>query len=206
MKLISKELVSLEYRQQLQEDLQQTKVCRFLIAYVSLGGLESIGPQLLARALHHPLSFGVASLSCSCGYEPLLRLQRDLSELRLKYFMDPIVKDPDEPDDLALFHSKLLYLTLERDNKAVIYIGSHNWTRRALGPTGPRNAEASLRFEVPLNPDDLAGTGPGLASQVNRHLLSAWEIPLCLPAQEANRSTFEEWYAKGCRRTVIPPL
>lgn len=66
--------------------------------------------------------------------------------------------------------------------------------------------EASLRFEVPLNPDDLTGTGPGLASQVNRHLLNAWEIPLCLPAQEANRSTFEEWYAKGCRRTVIPPL
>lgn len=206
MKLISKELVSLEYRQQLQQDLARAKVCRFLVAYVSLEGLDSIGRHLLTRALRDPRSFGVASLSCSCGYEALLKLQRDLPEPHLKYFMDPIVNEPTEPDDIALFHSKLLYLTLEQDNKAVIYIGSHNWTRRALGPRGPRNAEASLRFEVPLNPDDLAGSGPGLASQVNRHLLDAWQMPLCLPAQEANRPTFEEWYAKGCRRTISSPL
>ena len=206
MKLISKELVSLEYRQQLQLDLARAKVCRFLVAYISLEGLDSIGRHLLTRALRDPQSFGVASLSCSCGYEPLLKLQRDLPELRLKYFMDPIVKEPTEPDDIALFHSKLIYLTLEQDNIAVIYIGSHNWTRRALGPHGPRNAEASLRFEVPLNATDLSGSGLGLASQVNRHLLDAWQIPLCLPAQEANRATFEEWHAKGCRRTISSPL
>ncbi len=206
MRLISKELVALEYRQQLQQDLARAKLCRFLVAYVSLEGLDSIGRHLLTRALRHKSSFGVASLSCSCGFEPLLKLQRDLPELRLKYFMDPIVSEPTEPDDIALFHSKLLYLALEHDNKAVIYIGSHNWTRRALGPRGPRNAEASLRFEVPLSADDLAGTGPGLASQVNRHLLDAWQMPLCLPAQEANRPTFEEWYAKGCRRTISSPL
>jgi hypothetical protein len=206
MKLLSKELVSLEYCKQLQQDLARAKVFRFLVAYISLEGLESIGRHLLTLALRDPRSFGVASLSCSCGYEPLLKLQRDIPELRLKYFMDPIVNEPAEPDNLALFHSKLLYLTLERDNKAVIYIGSHNWTRRALGPPGPRNAEASIRFEVPLNAEDLDGSGPGLASQVNRHLLDAWQMPLCLPAQAANRPTFEEWYAKGCRRTISSPL
>jgi hypothetical protein len=202
MKLISKELVSLEYRDQVRQDLARAKICRFLVAYVSLDGLDSIGRHLLTRALRDQSSFGVASLSCSCGFEPLLKLQRDLPELRLKYFMDPIVKEPTEPDDIALFHSKLLYLFLEREQKSIIYIGSHNWTRRALGAGGPRNAEASMRFELDFVADDLGGTGTSLASEVNRHLLAAWNSQMCLPATEANRVTFEEWFAKGCRRQL----
>jgi hypothetical protein len=50
MKLLSKELVSLEYRDQLQRDLARATVCRFLVAYISGEGMVSIGRHLLTRA------------------------------------------------------------------------------------------------------------------------------------------------------------
>ena len=67
MKLLSKDLVSLEYREQLQRDLARATVCRFLVAYISDEGIETIGRHLLTRALRDPRSFGVGSLTCSCG-------------------------------------------------------------------------------------------------------------------------------------------
>ncbi len=109
MKLLSKELVSLEYREQLQRDLAKASVCRFLVAYISTEGADSIGRHLQNRALRDGRSFGVGSLTCSCGFEPLLRLQSELPDLRLKYFMDPLVKEDGEPSEVSLFHSKLVY-------------------------------------------------------------------------------------------------
>ncbi|MGI6415192.1 MAG: hypothetical protein ACOX1P_05940 [Thermoguttaceae bacterium] len=206
MKLLSKELVSLEYREQLQCDLAQATVCRFLVAYISNQGMDSIGRHLLNRALRDDRSFGVGSLTCSCRYEPLLRLQSELPQLRLKYFMDPLVREDDEPSEVSLFHSKLVYLLLERQRKSIVYIGSHNWTRRAIGPQGPRNAEASLRIEMDFSPEDLDGTGASVAGHVNRHLLDAWNMPLCLPATPDNEPAFREWYEKGCRRSPAAPL
>ena len=207
MELLSKELVSLDYREQLRRDLARASVCRFLVAYISLEGLDSIGRHLLTRALRDDRSFGVGSLSCSCGYDALLRLQGELPEMRLKYFMDPLVKKEEgEASEIAIFHSKLVYLCLEREGKSVVYIGSHNWTRRALGPRGPRNAEASIRFELDFVPEDLDGSGVSVASDVNRHLLEAWSMPACLPAVAMNEQTFHEWYEKGCRRSPFAPL
>lgn len=206
MKLLSRELVSLEYREHLQRDLAKASVCRFLVAYISGEGIESIGRHLLTRGLRDSRSFGIGSLSCSCGYEPLLHLQAEIPESRLKYFMDPLVKEEGEPSEISLFHSKLVYLYLEREAKSVVYIGSHNWTRRALGPQGPRNAEASIRFELDFVPEDLEGSGTSVASQVNRHLLDAWNMPACLPANAGNEPTFREWFEKGCRRSPSAPL
>jgi hypothetical protein len=40
------------------------------------------------------------------------------------------------------------YLRLPNTDKSVVYVGSHNWSGRALGPGRPRNVEASLRFEL----------------------------------------------------------
>lgn len=206
MNLLSEELVSHEYRNQLMQDMAKASVCRFLVAYISGEGLNAIGRHLLTRGLRDARSFGVGSLTCSCGYDPLLRLQSELPDVRLKYFMDPLVKEEGEPSEISLFHSKLVYLHLEREAKSVIYIGSHNWTRRAIGPQGPRNAEASMRFEVDFAPEHLDGTGTSLASQVNRHLLDAWGSPLCLPATQDNEPTFREWFEKGCRRSPDSPL
>jgi hypothetical protein len=202
MRLLSQELVSLEYREQLQPDLARASVCRFMVAYISQDGLDTIGRHLLTRVLRDTRSFGVGSLSCSCRYAPLLRLQGELDPsigVRLKYFMDPLLPGGGEPDDLVLFHSKLVYLLLEREEKSVVYIGSHNWTRRALGPRGPRNAEVSLRIELDYAPEDLDDAGSSIASDVNKHLLQAFNLPACLPATAANETRFEQWYQMGCR-------
>ena len=158
MDFLSKELIASEYPDRLRRDLERATLCRFLVAYVSQAGLDTLGTNALLHALRDPRSFGVASLSCSCGYEPLLGLQGKLADSRLKYFMDPIVKPPDDPD-ITLFHSKLVYLVFEAERKAVVYIGSHNWTSPALGPVGPRNAEASLRFKLDFVPEHLDGIG-----------------------------------------------
>lgn len=203
MKLLSKELVSLEYLEHLRRDLANARVCRFLVAYISGEGVKSIGRHLLIPALRDDRSFGIGSLSCSCRFEPLLQLQRELPEVRLKYFMDPLVKQEGE---ITLFHSKLVYLYLEREAKSVVYIGSQNWTRRALGAQGPRNVEASIRFESDFLPEDLDGSGTSVASEVNRHLLDAWNMPLCLPATAGNAPTFQEWFEKGCRRSASAQL
>ena len=203
MKLLSEELVSSEYRERLQRDLSHARICRFLVAYVSEEGLNSLGRDPLIHALRDDYSFGVSSLTCACGYEPLLGLQDQLGRgsPRLKYFMDPLISEADEPDEITLFHSKLVYLLLEREGKSVVYIGSHNWSQRALGPRGPRNAEASLRFESDFAPEHLAGVGATVAGQVNYHLMQAYSAPACLPATRANEPIFAQWYQKGCGRS-----
>ena len=49
MKLLSKDLVSPEYLDQLLQDLAQATVCRFLVAYVSTKGLTAIQQPLLMK-------------------------------------------------------------------------------------------------------------------------------------------------------------
>ena len=200
MRFLSKELVTHDYRIELQRDLAQATVCRFLVAYISSEGIRSIHRAPLVRALRDNRSFGVASLSCACKHEPLLSLQDEFDNVRLKYFMDPVVEEKEEPKNVALFHSKLVYIYIERIRKSIVYLGSHNWTRRALGPAGPRNAEASLRIELDFEQDHLDGIGSSIPSEVNQHLLTAWESPLCIPATRNNEHTFEEWAAKACNK------
>ena len=137
MNLLSKELVSREYLHHLQRDLAQADVCRFLIAYVSTTGLNSIGLGRMTEVLQGEHSFGIASMTCRFGQELLLNLQRNLgygAPCRLNYFMEPHLKERGEPVETNLFHSKLIYLRLPSQNKSVIYVGSHNWTKHALGP------------------------------------------------------------------------
>ena len=47
MKLLSKELVSLEYRNLLRQDMARATVCRFMVAYISQEGLNTINRPLL---------------------------------------------------------------------------------------------------------------------------------------------------------------
>ncbi len=175
---------------------------------MSADGLNAIGRHLLVRALRNERSFGVSSLTCACGYTPLLNLQDELGDgcVRLKYFMDPLVEGSDEPNEITLFHSKLVYLLLEREQKSVVYVGSHNWSGLALGPGGPRNAEASLRFEMDFAPEHLDGSAGSIPGEVNRHLLDAYSLPACQPATKANEPQFEQWYQKGCRARPSAPI
>ncbi|WP_153556671.1 phospholipase D-like domain-containing protein [Roseimaritima sediminicola] len=203
MTFFSEALIDDEYVRALRADIELADICRFLVAYISDNGLNRIGRLGLLRMLHHENSFGVGSMSCSCGFEPLLQLQGELPSdcLRLKYFMDPAVRGTDEPDQLVLMHSKLIYLRTNSngEQKSVVYLGSHNWSARALGGSGPRSAEASYRFEFPFKEEHLAGTGSDTASKVNKHLLRAFHHPCCLPATNDNHQTFEEWTQSVCK-------
>ncbi len=203
MKLLSKALVAEEYVNFLRADIDRASICRFVIGYVSSRGLNAIGESRLCRVLSHPQSFGVSSLTCSCGHGPLSDLQRRLTgieDARLKYFMDPGLRESGDVDHLSLLHSKLVYLFLPNEKKSVVYIGSHNWTGRTLGPHSPRNVEASLRFECDFMPGDLDGKDASIASEVNRHLLSVWDLPLCLPATKESEATFRDWELISCPR------
>lgn len=208
MDFLSEKLVASDYCDRLKQDMRRATVCRFLVAYVSSGGVRSIGQDELVRVLQHEDSFGVSSLTCSCGYHPLLDLQQDIgtSDIRLKYFMDPKLVKTDEPDEIVLFHSKLVYLCLPDEAKSVVYIGSHNWTNRALGPGRPRNAEASVRFESEFASEHLMGSGTSVASKVNQHLLTAYNKPVCLSATPDNKRTFEQWYEWSCKSAPPSPL
>ena len=73
MDFFSEQLVSSDYSDSLKSDLQQADLCRFLVAYISDDGLKSIGRPDLIRVLRHEDSFGIGSLSCACGYEPVTR-------------------------------------------------------------------------------------------------------------------------------------
>lgn len=203
MTFFSDALVDDQFVAAIRRDLDRADVCRFLVAYISESGVDQIGRGRLCRALDNAHSFGVGSISCACGYEPLMELQKHLplDPPRLKYFMDPALRKSDEPDDIALLHSKVVYLRVMIDGepKSVVYVGSHNWSRRALGGGGPKNAEASYRFELPFQESHLLGVGDDLAAQVNRHLLAAFNNACCLEAIEANRQTFEEWTNAACK-------
>lgn len=204
MEFFSSRLVSHEFVDRLSADIRRASVCRFLVAYVNHGGINAIGRNELRKVLSNSDSFGVASLSCACSYEPLMRLQKELGEkTRLKYFMDPMAKGGEGSESdlpIALLHSKLVYLHLSKTNTSVVYIGSHNWTRRALGKRTPRNAEASMRIEMPFEPCHLTGDGTTVVHQVNQHLKAAFENKACFPATRDNLAQFEQWYDIGCSR------
>ena len=120
MRFFSQHLLSTEYRNALRTDLSQATVCRFLVAYVSIEGIKALDWAHVSRALRHPGSFGVACQWLGGGVGPLVENQNKKGAAaggRLKYFMDPLVDEDDEPEDFALFHSKLVYLYLEGSGK-----------------------------------------------------------------------------------------
>ncbi|EDM77767.1 hypothetical protein PPSIR1_38334 [Plesiocystis pacifica SIR-1] len=207
MKLLSPIPTADEYLRLLRQDLEGARVLRFVIAYVSESGLAAIGSDLLAAALKQPGSFGLASLSCACGFTPLVGLQTMLEpeQGRLKYFVDPVVLGSQGDPALSLVHSKIVYI-VRPDNRAVIYLGSHNWSGRGLGSDTPRSAEASMRFEFEFELSQLSGAGTDLPSEINRHLLQCFNLGASLPVHDDNLPIFEDWYRARCEREKPLPL
>jgi hypothetical protein len=198
--LLAAEPVSDAYRTRLRADLGEAELCRFAVAYVSDDGLNALGPDLV-RVMRDSRSLGVASIACSTGYQPLLKLNADLGEPippRLKYFMETFVPQREEKEDLRLLHSKIVYLAAPNSGRAVVYAGSHNWSQRALGPRGPRNAEVSIRFEERFDSEAIAGQGTSISAWANRHIQNCFDLPLCIPATRANKETFSEWVLNMC--------
>lgn len=204
-RLLSVQPIADEYRTSLAADLAEARLVRFAMAYVSEEGLKALGLERLERALIHPDSFGIATLSCACGSSPLSRLQERLGDenVRLKYFVDPQIggRDLAEPS-LELLHDKMVYLV--RGDRAIIYMGSHNWSARALGPGEPRNAEGSLRLEFEFEERHLMGVGGDLPAQINQHLNYLWNLSICRAATAGHRELFEQWSELCCGRAKDP--
>ncbi len=204
LEFLSEHLAGFEYTKRLREDIANCSQLRFLVAYVSKAGVEQLGSSKLIEALDQEGSFGVSSLACVLPCMALLNLQKALgANVRLKYFLEPTFKpnrNTSSEPPLSLLHSKLVYLKLPENNKSVVYIGSHNWTKRALGMGGPKNAEASIRIEIDFHPDHELGEGDSIAAQVNRHLRSAFDLPACLEATAKNRTIFSQWRQSACEK------
>ncbi|MDB4458439.1 hypothetical protein N9068_00100 [bacterium] len=204
LEFLSEHLAGFDYTKRLREDIANCSKLRFLVAYVSKAGVEQLGSSNLTQALDREGSFGVSSLACVLPCMALLNLQKALgTNLRLKYFLEPTFKpnrNTGSEPPLSLLHSKLVYLKLPENNKSVVYIGSHNWTKRALGMGGPKNAEASIRIEIDFHPDHELGEGDSIAAQVNRHLRSAFDLPACLEATANNRTIFSQWRQSACEK------
>ena len=73
-RLLSARPVADDYRSSLRADLADARIVRFAMAYVSQEGLDGLGIPALLGALADPASFGLATLHCGCGFEPLYRL------------------------------------------------------------------------------------------------------------------------------------
>jgi len=208
--LLSATPVAGDYLERLRADLKGAELVRFSVCYVSTAGLKLIGLESFEGAFKNKNSFGVADLNCSTGFEPLVSLrdylaERNKNELCLKYFMDPQVeKDPGEPKEMLL-HEKLVYIQRSGNQPAVIYLGSHNWTQRALGgDRTARNAEVSWRLEVPFEAKDLQGNDDSLGAQVNSHLIACRDYKSCHDVKGKERF-FKKWYEANCRRREHPP-
>jgi hypothetical protein len=201
--LLSAKPVAGDYLKILQDALDRAEFARFVVGYVSGRGIQAIGQTRLARALGHDHSFGVASLACATGFEPLIELQNEvgIKKPRIKYFLDPCVrKDRGEPV-INLVHSKIAYIKLAGAEKAIILLGSHNWSGAALGGNAGasgRNAEASLYIELPFLEGHIDGSSDDLGGAVNSHMLSCWNLHSCLYATEANQLIFEQWMKLAC--------
>lgn len=166
------------------------------MAYVSGSGIDAIGVNLLRNALKKNGSYGITSLACGFDYNDIIRLQETLgSQIKLKIFLNLAEKNPDE-ESISLLHSKLIYLKIKANNeigfKELIYLGSHNWTSRALGVGHGRNAEASVRIEYEPNADD------PVLTQAKQHLQESWTLSPCLAATKENLSAFNDWNRLCC--------
>lgn len=207
-----KDLTGDGFLMQLQADLDGCKILRFLVAYISPPGIEAIGSNRLAKALKHRKSFGVTSLSCQINHEGILNLQEECGEpTKLKIFLDLKDNEKDEPK-ISLLHSKLIYILKRKKRlepqKAIIYIGSHNWTKMALSVNTKKNAEVSIRIETSFKEGDLEGNNTSLGSEVNKHLLTAWELKSSLGATILNKPIFDDFRFVLCERQnkKIPKL
>jgi hypothetical protein len=206
--VLSPEPVANDFLDRLSRDLDDADVCRFAVAFITDEALSRLGRDRLTRALRHPASCGVSSLSCTTGFKPLLRLQRQIGIKlpRLKYFMEPMAVSSSDAESMLLMHSKIVYLAQERKGRSITYVGSHNWSGRALGPGGPRNAEMSFRFEEPFESGHLAGQSSAISGLANKHIMACYNLPVCLPATDDNRPCFEQWVEKVCRKARQTPL
>lgn len=145
----------------LRSDLADAVWIRFMMCYFNRVGHDALAPYL-ARAMLHPNSRGLFTLTCACGAGAIEALARDtrLPRGHLRAFLR---LDGDGPDDAKLIHSKMMLIVKPRSEgsvqtplEAVLYVGSNNWTGAGLGVRDESrrgvNVETSIRIVSDWDP------------------------------------------------------
>jgi hypothetical protein len=189
-------LTGQEFVLQMRDDLENALQLNFVVAYVNDLGVNYLGKKSFLRAMNKSGSYGVTSLACGFDFYDIIKLQNDITEKdKLKLFMS-LQKETGQDETQSLLHSKIVYLKiLEGEQiKQVLYIGSHNWTGRALGANsnGGNNAEASLRMVFNENDSN------EILRDAKKHIELAWNLKSSFPANEINKSIFSDWIQLRC--------
>lgn len=188
-------LTGQEFIYKLQSDIDSAEQIKFVIAYINDKGVDYIGRQRLIKALKKDGSFGVTSLSCGFGFDTFVNLNKELGATdKLKLFLS-FNKEEAAEESHTLLHSKIIYLKIREGNtiKQVLYVGSHNWTGRALGANVKgNNAEASLRLEFELDDNS------NILKSSLIHLEKAYKLKSCFNAVKSNLSIFSDWIQLKC--------
>lgn len=209
-----------DYLGALCEDLDQATWVRFLVCYFNGDGHQALSPAL-AKALRHPESKGLVTLTCACGISGLdaLWAEAGCPRGKLRCFV-PVKKEG--PADAKLLHSKMAVLVKPGRSpgdpaRVVLYTGSHNWTGPGLRvpgkSNGQLNVEASLRLEMDWDPAWLAEVHRESAAPTHNPVVDALnQIERCFwlesstdrgdPAAEIE---IESWLRDQCKQDIAAP-
>lgn len=197
------------YFDALRDDLREAEWVRFLMCYLNEDGANALSRDL-ARALTHPESKGLITLTCACGVKGLQLLWERAGRPRnqLKCFM-PMKREGSA--DAKLLHSKMVVLFKPGRRggapRIVLYTGSHNWTGPGLRlpgrGDGRLNVEASLRLEADWDPSspEMAPFFEALR-QIDVCFDLASSTDLGDPAAEAE---IESWLRAKCKKDIAAP-
>ena len=223
LELLSADPFDGEYLRRLRGDLDEALLARFVMGYVSGSGLSRLGDSLV-DALRKPGSYGLSTLSCSCDIAGMFGLWQKIGRGpdKLKYFLTHDDNKKPSPDS-KFVHSKAVVIVRQNldgappsEFRAVIYIGSHNWSAGALvQPSGlpeKHNVEATVRIETSWNHDWLedASTGAGAGNvvvDVLRHIHRCWSFSSSTDlAGPKAKEEFEGWLRANCFDPDAPDM
>ena len=203
------------YRDALVGDLAGATWVRFLVCYFSETGYDVLGTSL-ARAMRHPLSRGLVTLTCACGADAVRRLWKDAGQPldRVKCFLS-VEGDGPSNSDAKLLHSKLV--VIRRGPELVVYTGSHNWTGaglRARGISRDRmNVEAGTRIVTDwderwldfVTPSPTVESGNLVVDALN-HIERCFGLESCTDlARPGADHELDSWMNAYCKKEVAPP-
>lgn len=224
VRLLHADPFSQEMLAALRQDLASAVWTRFMVCYFNEAGYDALSP-VLAKALRHPRSRGLITLTCACGAGAIERLAQEVAppQGRLRVFL-PLERE--RADDARLIHAKTVLIVRPRQNpgpfetplEAVLYVGSNNWTGPGFRLEGGRkNVETSVRIVADWDPAEESrwlhlAEQAGTAALGNPILDALAQMHRCFTlasntdlAQGVALGEIHGWMSANCRTDVEPP-
>ena len=132
-----------DVKKRLKESLEQTKILRGAVAFWAIG--DDYFGDTLVNALKHKDSFYCVDVSMPTNFNALLGIQNKIGSTPKFYVHSKRIETNE-----GLLHSKVIFMD-KGEEGTEIWIGSHNFTKWALGGT---NIEGSVIISVSINEYD----------------------------------------------------